>query len=155
MTLSELGHTALFMLFGPLVCCAQTSIASAYGAASSGNHSLTYSIGQVFYQGNEGFSISQGVQIPFEQFETTSVEEKGLDKGVMLYPNPSDGDIWLKVDHPAGAELVILDAAGKEHLRQSAKEHQHISLSHLISGMYVLRLSGHNSANTSIKFILR
>ena len=147
--------TALFMLFGQLICCAQISIASAYGATSSGTNSLSYSVGQVFYQSNAGLSVSQGVQIPFEQFETTSVEEKGLDDGVFLYPNPSDGDIWLKVDHPAGAEVVILDAAGKEQLRLDAKEQQHISLSHLISGMYVLRLSGHKSANTSIKFILR
>jgi hypothetical protein len=66
------------------------------GDGSGSGGSINYSVGQIVYTTNTGFSgsVAQGVQHSFEIFEVTSIEEvTGIN--LKVYPNPTTNYLTL------------------------------------------------------------
>lgn len=77
---------------------AQNAIAPAGGSIESAGGYVSFTAGQIAYLGIEttGGSVYEGVQQPFY---IVGVEEEGLlPQFCILYPNPSNSDVTLKVE---------------------------------------------------------
>ena len=79
---------------------AQESILSGSGSAS-GDGTVSYSVGQVAYltkSGTDG-TITEGIQQPYEILIPTGIdEEKGITLECLIYPNPANRYIKLKIE---------------------------------------------------------
>ena len=103
--------TKLFFLFllltGLSGLHAQETTLSSSGNLTGSDGTVSYSVGQVIYltkSGTEG-TISEGVQLPFEILIPTGIEdEKGITLECLLYPNPADKYVKLKIEnHDVGS----------------------------------------------------
>jgi len=84
----------------PLGVKAQTSVHSSWGEGTGAAGSMTYSVGQVFFQtvSVPGVArISQGVQHPLEVLTTGMDDADQTLEGIMLFPNPTEGDLNLQI----------------------------------------------------------
>jgi hypothetical protein len=79
---------------------AQQSITSGGGEATGSGGSASFSVGQVFYQttSDDGGTVSEGVQQPFEIFVITSIENiPDISVIVVAYPNPVTDNLMLVI----------------------------------------------------------
>jgi hypothetical protein len=96
---------------------AQQSILSLTGNASGTGGSVSYSVGQVAYIHYAGMSGAgtEGVQQPYEiQIPEGIDQEAGINLECILFPNPADAFIRLKIDNPETRLLTfqLLDING-------------------------------------------
>jgi hypothetical protein len=82
----------LLIGFGIFGIQAQIVVPASGGQASGGGGSASYTVGQVVYTTNNGYSngsVSQGVQQPYEISILTALDESnGITLSVATYPNP-------------------------------------------------------------------
>lgn len=87
-------------------------------------------------------------------FASVSISELELSS-LVLYPNPSNGVIYIETDNASIEEIIIFDNLGREVDRflgnQSNK--QDLDISYLNSGIYYLEIL-HNDISIKKKFIL-
>ncbi len=108
-----------FVLFGTVISGiqAQQGVLTASGDAIGSNGNVSYSIGQIAYltlTDTNGLII-QGVQQPYEiQFLPGINEPAGLLQECSLFPNPTDGEITLKIESwtPGCYVYRLTDARG-------------------------------------------
>ena len=75
---------------------AQTSINAAGGDFENENATLSYSIGQIFYQTDE---IMEGVQLPYNISEIVGIDDlPGIFLNISVYPNPTQDFLELKIE---------------------------------------------------------
>lgn len=111
----------VFILFNVIVLCNYTfgqSSLNTTGGTSAGNQgSVTYSIGQVFYQHYQSSSgrLAQGVQHPYEIFILTGVNETDIDLRILSYPNPARDFVVIEIkkDFPKDMYVQIFDISGR------------------------------------------
>lgn len=71
----------------------------------------------------------------------TSVEEQGKTEKLNVYPNPSDGLVYVSAEQPL-QKLRVLDITGKQlMLRTASGNSQQLDLSALPAGIYLLEIS--------------
>jgi hypothetical protein len=104
--------------FGLSSLHAQETTLSAGGDAT-GNGSLSYSIGQVFYVTNSGVdgTVAQGVQQAYEISSIVGVKSyDAITLGFEIYPNPTIDYLTLDVnDFPLDKlDYVLYDLSGRE-----------------------------------------
>jgi hypothetical protein len=90
---------SIFFLLSTVL--AQEGMNAAGGNISSSQGTISYSVGQIFYQTyhDDNGSVSQGVQQPFEISVVTSTEEvRDISLSIMAYPNPTSD--YLKLEIP-------------------------------------------------------
>ena len=79
---------------------AQETTGSASGNATGSDGKVSYSVGQVVFltkSGTDG-TISEGVQQPYEILIPIGIDdEKGITLECLLYPNPADRYVKLKI----------------------------------------------------------
>ncbi|MEQ8363875.1 MAG: T9SS type A sorting domain-containing protein [Cyclobacteriaceae bacterium] len=70
------------------------------GGNAIGAGAVNFSVGQIFYQYNSGSngSVNEGNQQPYIVELVTGVEETNMNRGVMVYPNPTTDYLHLKID---------------------------------------------------------
>lgn len=96
---------------------AQTSTNATGTTVTGANGSSSYSVGQVVYTTNSSasYTITQGVQQPYEIFEVSSIDELNNNLIVNVYPNPTYEGITIKFIEPLKEilEYYITDNSGK------------------------------------------
>ncbi len=96
---------------------AQTSTNTTGATVTGANGSSSYSVGQVVYTTNSSaaYTITQGVQQPYEIFEVSSIDELNNNLIVIVYPNPTYEGITIKFIEPIKEILqyYITDNSGK------------------------------------------
>jgi len=140
-----------FLLFGLGLTSlhAQESVnASGRNALGTGG-SVSYSIGQVFYTTNANAfgKVSQGVQQPYVISVPTGFEDvKGISLSCMVYPNPTNDFVTLKVDASANFNIKsmsyqLYEINGKllDHKKLTSKE-SIIDMSKLVPGTYLIKV---------------
>jgi hypothetical protein len=127
----------------PSVYGQETTSAAGSDATGSGG-SLSYTIGQITYTTNSdpSYSISQGVQQPYEILVLSGIDENyGIQLSFSVYPNPAFDMMTLKAENSENAELsyLLFDLNGKllqgEEMTQSEKQ---ISMIDYPAGNYFL-----------------
>jgi hypothetical protein len=111
----------ILIFFNVIIICSFTfgqSSVNITGGTSAGNQgSVTYSIGQVFYQHYQtsGGRLAQGVQHPYEIFVLTGVNETDIDLRVLSYPNPARDYVVIEIkkDFPSDMYVQIFDISGR------------------------------------------
>ena len=138
---------------------AQQSIVSSGVNASGSGGSVSYSVGQLVYTTNIGTngSVAQGVQQPFEISVIIGIEDaKGISLTCVAYPNPTSGNLILKVADYDTENLMyqLFDLNGK--LLESKKTENNetkISMENLSSAIYFLKIIQGNKEIKTFKII--
>lgn len=97
---------------------AQQAITSSGGNASGTGGTASYSVGQVNFTFNTSTSgsVSQGVQLPYEIFALTGVDEaKNLSINLSAFPNPTFDYLTLTIESASTKNLTyqLFDTNGK------------------------------------------
>jgi hypothetical protein len=88
-----------FIIYSSVLFSQQT-IPAGGGEATGTGGSASFTVGQVFYQVNEGEggTVSEGVQQPYEIFVVTSIENiPDISVIVVAYPNPVTDNLMLVI----------------------------------------------------------
>ena len=92
-----------FCVFGyGIATQAQEAVPAAGGNASGSGGTASYTVGQVAYTINSSASgtITQGVQQPYEILVATGIAEaKGISLECIVYPNPTNALVKLKIEN--------------------------------------------------------
>lgn len=125
---------------------AQADLSAAGGDTSSGDHALSFTIGQAFAQvyDDPAGSVYHGVQQPYELFVVSVQQHTDRDWQVRLFPNPTSGWLLLEIretELPSGLRYVLQDLHGRPlDARVLAGPTTEISLLHQPPGTYFLSL---------------
>lgn len=126
---------------------AQENINTSGGNTSGSVGSVAYSIGQTVYNTHTSTnaSVSQGVQQPYEISIVTEVKEaKDILLSFVVYPNPTTNLLKLKTNSYNNDNLTYylyqLDSKILETKKIENAETS-ISMEHLASGVYFLKIS--------------
>lgn len=132
--------------FGLAGVQAQTSTNTTGGNASGSGGSVSYSVGQVFYNTtiNGAQMVAQGVQVPYEISVITGIEGvEDIDLSVSAYPNPAVDYLILDVKD---RELVSLhfqvyDMKGKLVKKEKiTRRKTNIVMSNLLPATYFVKV---------------
>ena len=136
---------------------AQQAIIPAGNNAQSGTGSVSYSVGQIFYETQTSATgkITPGVQQPYEIF-TLATNENVVQSNISVYPNPVKD--FLTVDFNSekldNSSYQLFDVTGKVINQGNLKSvKSQISASSLTSGIYLLRITNSGKVVKSFKII--
>lgn len=111
----KLMFSVAISLLGMSALHAQSSINAAGGDATGSGGSMSFSIGQLFYEptsGSEG-TVEPGVQHAYE-IETLAVDDVQLDQSLNIYPNPTADYLNIKKgDIKGNLNYQLYDMQGK------------------------------------------
>ena len=134
----------------------KTIVAS--GGNSTGNGSVSYSVGQLIYTSNfnsEG-SVSQGIQQGFEFFSLSNADFKELSLEAKTYPNPTKNTLNLVLKNLNLKELSykLYDIKGLEVSKGKViAKSTAIGMSKMAKGVYVLKINNKNKQLKTFKII--
>jgi len=142
---------------------AQTSINSTGGKTSGSDGSVSYSVGQAFYQNNTGTngSVAEGVQQPYEIMVVTGLEEaKDISLSFTAFPNPTTDYLILSITdivqtgHDLSLKYHLLDPNGKLLQIQKITSNQtNIEMGNLIAATYFVKVIQGNKEIKTFKII--
>jgi hypothetical protein len=123
---------------------AQETIPSASGDASGNTGTVSYSVGQVAFltkSGTDG-TITEGVQQPYEILIPTGIEvEKGITLECLLYPNPANRYVKLKIEkhdlNNLSYQLYNMNGMLLQNIKIESEE-TFIPMEDLVKATYVL-----------------
>lgn len=155
-----------FLLLGLRICGlhAQEALPAAGGNASGSGGSVSFSIGQVFYNTDKdgNSSVTQGVQQPYEITVTTGLEDiKWINLDCSVYPNPTTNYLTLKVDASTKVSIQSLsyqlhDMNGKLIRFEKVENLEtQIDMTNLVSESYLLEVINRKKIVKSFKIIKR
>lgn len=161
MNINKKKSTLIIALIGLLnsYINAQNSFNSSGGNNSGSGGSVNYSIGQVVYTTNSctNGSIAQGVQQPYEISIVTEIKEaNNIKLSFLVYPNPTTDFLKLNTGNYNYKNLTyylyqldgkVLETKKIEDIETS------ISMSHLASGIYFLKITELNKDLKTFKII--
>ena len=137
---------------------AQQSANTSGKNVSQNNTSVSYSIGEVYYNTTTTLSsvITQGIQQPYEIYLISGI---GNEKDVQLitaFPNPTSSTIKIviqdiKID---GLNYKLYDLLGKEILSGDITSNQtEVDLNNLMPAVYFIKVFRYNSTIKYFKII--
>jgi type IX secretion system substrate protein len=135
----------LIIFFFPVVLQAQSNTVTAGGSAMSITGSSTFSIGQVVYHtnGNNSFSIREGIQQPFEIIPLNTDEIGISNADTKIYPNPTFSGFFIKMPTEEIIDVTyhLSDISGKI-IRQGKINNieTFIAIEDLTPGTYILKI---------------
>ncbi len=136
---------------------AQQTIIPAGNNAQSATGSVSYSVGQIFYESQTSATgkVNPGVQQPYEIF-TLATNENAAQSNISVYPNPVKD--FLTVDFNSekldNSSYQLFDATGKVINKGNLKSvKSQISASNLSTGMYILRITNAGKLVKTFKII--
>ena len=115
--MNHISFRVIFVLYliGISTLYAQKGTVSAGTDASGSGGSISYSIGQIDYLSAKGSGgkINQGIQVPYEIYVEVGIDNLDVDLLVSVYPNPSEGDVYLVISEWSGFQFKLFDLQGK------------------------------------------
>jgi hypothetical protein len=152
-------YIVLFLILAGFSCFAQQSILSSTGNSSGTGGSVSYSIGQVAFSQHTGINgvVTEGVQQPYEIQIMEGIEQgQGINLDCILYPNPADAQIKLKIENIQSRVLTyqLLNMEGLI-LRNGNIENVEtlIQMDNLASATYFLTVSERDKSVKTFKII--
>ena len=151
----------LFSAIGLSGAYAQQAVLSASGEDSGITGSISFSIGQIAYvsSSDTGEYIIQGVQQPYEiQFFPGVEERSGMGPECSVYPNPTSGEVTLKIDPcgPINFRYRLADIRGNLLSEQQVENCQQlIPMESLSPGTYFLTIRKKETILKTYKIIKR
>lgn len=137
---------------------AQESLNASGGDITTSSGSVSYSIGQLFYNtySNDYASVQQGVQQAFEIY-TLGTEELAQSISMRVYPNPTTNSLSLKIEDYQQEKMnyQIYDLNGRKvgQGKVTSKETD-INMSDFASATYLIYvLDQDNKTNQKFKII--
>jgi len=163
MTTRTVLVTLIMLLFGGLSSLqAQQTTTTAGGEASGSGGTASYTVGQTVYTtntGTNGNSTAQGVQQPYEISTTIGINETSISLEMSVYPNPTTNYLTLKVDastllsnQQLSYQLYDMQVKLIKDIIISSKT-TNISMEHLPSAIYFLKISKSNKLVKTFKII--
>lgn len=124
----------------------QVSINASGNTANSSAGSISYSVGQPFYQTvySNGFYLVQGVQQPFEISVLGTDNHPQISLDMQVYPNPTTSILFLKIENKSfkNLEYHLFDALGRDiSQRKITQAETSIDFNQKQSGIYFLIVS--------------
>jgi hypothetical protein len=125
------------------LCTAQTSLNAGGGDFENGVVTLSYSIGQVFYETDV---INEGVQLPYNILEVSRIEDlDGIFLNIIAYPNPTRDFLELRIENEGfdfkTAKYNITDIKGNTVKTGTVNtELSRISVEELPKGTYLMEI---------------
>lgn len=116
---------------------------------------ISFSIGQTATNYIEnGETINEGVQQPYEIFHVLSVINPDNQIFWNIFPNPTEGVIYLKSKDIIDADIEIFDESGRLILNEQLKgiQQSQIDLTSYARGVYTIKING-NSSTQAIRII--
>jgi hypothetical protein len=147
----------LFFL-APFFIISQEIISPSAGDSSGSGGSLSYTIGQVFFNTIESDygSLVQGIQQPFE-FQTLSTPALlTVQLTAVTYPNPTTEFVLLKISDTAleNLQYTLFDLNGKTIDSKKINSFStKITMKNFGIGMYLLKLTKNNQPLKTFKII--
>ena len=145
----------LLLSIGLTELSAQTAIPSAGGNAAGAGGSVSYSVGQVVYEGITGAngSVSAGVQQPYEISVVTGLnDDNSISLVCSVYPNPTSNFLTLRFVGGAQNQYTATLYNNGGMLLKSIKieaNETSIDMSNLVTATYFLKIvSSKNSSST-------
>jgi len=136
---------------------AQQNSVSAGGDATGSGGSVSYSIGQVSYiAAFDGvYSVSEGVQQPYEISVLTSLEDATTDISFNIYPNPTVSGVNITASENTGAmSFQLFDVNGKLIVQEQINSlNTTVNMDKLASGAYFLHVLTENKTYKTFKII--
>lgn len=147
-----------FLLFNGTYLYAQQGPVSAGGDATGAGGTASYSVGQVDYIAHEGLggSSNQGLQQPREFFTTSIMEIGSIGINAFVFPNPSNGEVTLKVLNTETSKMnyALFNTQGQLMEKGPLSgDHTRIDMTSLPSGAYFMRLTIDNKEIKIFKII--
>ena len=137
----------LFLVFAGLdTSIAQQTVPASGGKASGSGGSVSYSVGQLFYNIHTGTSgsVAEGVQQPWEISVVTGIPEaEGIDLILSAFPNPATDFLILRVENYDYQNLSyqLFDVNGRLIVNKQIESNQvRIDMTGLVYGVYFLRV---------------
>lgn len=133
-------------------------IGSGGGLSQNGSLFLSYSMGEpcIAYTLSDSYWVTEGFQQP-GKINLTAVEIASTSKYTFrIYPNPVASTLHIESTDPAPWQLIqILNVLGQPLLAAPivAEGNMRIDLTHLIPGLYRLRILDHTSTPVTQSFI--
>lgn len=127
-------------------------VATAGETYSSGTVIVDWTLGEIMTESYDGtLVLTQGFHQP--ELKITSIKTPLADLGpVKVYPNPSTGRISIEREKSGELQVLLLDMSGRVILQQqTAAVLTELELSHLATGIYILRLSDGKQASRTIR----
>ena len=138
---------------------AQEVTPAAGGNATGSGGSVSYSVGQVFYNtipGSNG-TVAQGVQQPFEIYVYTGIKEAaGIELILSVYPNPASDFLILRVENYESPNLMyrLYDIQGKLlKTNRIIESKEKIHMIDLTPAVYFLKVSDGDKEIKTFKII--
>ena len=150
--------TLLFILTFTIDASAQQTANTSGKNVSQNNTSVSYSIGEVYYNTtlNSNSVITQGIQQPYEIYLISGI---GNEKDVMLitaFPNPTSTILKLLIQDIRldGLNYKLYDLLGKEILSSDIQKNQtELDLNNLMPAVYFIKVFRYNSNLKYFKII--
>ena len=140
---------------------AQDVITATGGYATGSSGSVSYSVGQVFYQTKTGSKgkMYEGVQQPYTiSVVQTTTEAKEINLSILVYPNPATDILNLVVDNYDGENMSyqVSDIQGKmlQKVRITGSK-TNINMRQFSPSTYIVNLMKDNHLIKSFKIIKR
>lgn len=140
------------------IAFSQSNVVATGGNATGTTGSVSYTVGQIDYtsQTGSGGNLNQGVQQPYEIFESNSLNELGENIFLNLGPNPTTDLVTLSNTSSVPTELFyyLTDNNGKILIETTLLLNKaEISLSTYPVGMYQLIVRNSEMDVKSFKII--
>jgi hypothetical protein len=151
----------LSLIIGINIVYAQESTHAAGGNFSGSGGSVSYSVGQVFYEIRTGLTgtLAEGVQQPWEISVVTAIDQtNGVTLSLFAWPNPTSGKLILNTGEPISSDMFyhLYDTNGKLlHSQPVTGSKTNIDMSNLLPATYFLRVIQNNLEAKTFKIIKR
>lgn len=153
-------HFVLVVVFsaGGVHLQAQSSLNASGGEASGAGGSISYSIGQLFYEASisANGSLEAGVQHAYE-IETLAVDDLQLDKNIQIYPNPTADFLNIRRGSIKGnLEYELYNMQGKIITRgKFSNGSEQVNMKAFPVGMYIIKIISREDGKSKVFKVLK
>lgn len=149
---------AMMLLSFGWVLQAQNSTNATGGEATGTNGTASYTVGQLFYSSSSAANgnVTPGVQQAYEISTTLGIDEKNINLGLSVYPNPTTNFLTLKIEDSAIADysFQLLDLHGRLLETQKVKSAStNVAMERFPKAIYLLKVSKNNQVIKIFKII--
>jgi hypothetical protein len=136
---------------------AQNATVAAGGDAAGSGGTLSYSVGQLFFNSYTDVtgSLVHGLQQPFEIMVIDGINQT-VSLACSVYPNPTSDILHLKVDNNTsiGMTYQLYDASGKLLLFKTIENNEaSISMQNFVPATYFLKIRDNKKEIKTFKII--
>lgn len=132
----------------PILCLGQNGNISSGNSIKASSGEMSFSIGQVFYNNQEGsIEVNEGLHQPFEIFILSNELSKIINTEISLYPNPTEGNIVIGFEQNPSIEINYTIVRVNGQILQSGSvdgKSTLIDLNSFAKGVYLIILQAKN-----------